>query len=119
MKAPEATMELVHLHDGIIATETWRKGRRVERVDLNEDGKPIRLCRFANGRMVERLYKTPTGVLSSREVYGPDGFKTEYVKFDTRPGRGGREYDHWWYERGKPVKRAKRKKVMFDATKGK
>ena len=117
MKAPGATMELVHLHDGVIAKETWRGGQRVERVDLNEDGKPIRLCKFAKGRMVERVYRTPTGLISSREFYGPDGFKTEYVKFYTRPDRVGREYDHWWYDHGKPVKRTKRKKVMFDATK--
>jgi hypothetical protein len=33
MDARHATMELRHLHDGIIAREQWREGQRVSRVD--------------------------------------------------------------------------------------
>ena len=119
MQAPAADMEIVHLHDGVIARETWRAGKRVARVDLNEQGKPIRFQKFVNGRLVERVYKTPEGVLSSREMYGVDGFKTEYIKYYTRVLGRGREARHWWYDHGRPIKRTKKgRRVVFDATKG-
>ena len=116
MKASAAAMELVHLHDGIIARETWRAGRKVLHVDLNEQGKPIRHLEFENGKLKKRLYKTPEGVPRSEEFFGPDGFKTEYVCYYTRPDRRGTEWSHWWYDHGRPIKRTSRGRVVFDVT---
>ncbi len=114
--APRATMELMHLLDGLIAREEWQQGRKVSRVDLNEEGKPIRFQEFQDGRLTKRVYKTPEGILASEELYGPDGFKTEYVRYDTRPETQGRERVRWWYDRGRPVKKTTRGQTDFDAT---
>ena len=118
MNASHATMKLEHLHDGVIALEEWQKGQRVCRVDLNEQGKPIRRQEFREGRLMKRSYRTPEGALVSEESYGGDGFKTEYIRYYTRPDRRGKVYTHWWYERGRPVKKTKRGRVEFDTTKG-
>jgi len=106
----------VHLHDGVIAREQWRQGRRVSRVDLNGDGKPIRRQEFENGRLKKRTYTTPEGYLTSEEFYGPDGSKTEYIAYYTREDRRGQEHTHWWYDRGRPIKKTKRGNVVFDVT---
>jgi len=39
---------------------------------------------------------------------GPDGWKTEYVYYYTRPGIMGVEYSHWWYDHGRPIKKTKK-----------
>ena len=114
MDARHAAMELGHLHDGIIAREQWREGRRVSRVDLNEDGKPIRRLEFDGGRLRKRAYRTPDGYLASEEFYGPDGCKTAYIAYYTREDRRGQESYHWWYDRGRPVKKTYRGKVVFE-----
>jgi len=114
MKAPQSTMELMHLHDGRIATEKWQSGRRATHVDYNGDGKPLRFQEFENEKLKKQVYKTPDGVLSSEEFYGPDGFKTEYIKHDIRPARIGRVSRHWWYKRGRPVKVIRGGKVIYD-----
>ena len=116
MKTAHAVMEQVHLHDGAIAREEWRNGERVSRVDLNKDGKPIRHQEFRHGKLAKQTYKTPEGYLASEELYGPDGFKTEYVRYYTRESRRGREFRRWWYDGGRPVKKTTRGKVVFDTT---
>jgi len=117
MSAPQATMKLEHLHDGVIAREEWENGQRISRVDLNEQGKPIRRQEFQDGKLNKRIYTTPEGFLASEESYGPDGFKTEYARYYTREDRRGTEYSRWWYEQGRPVKMTKRGQVVFDTTK--
>ena len=114
MDARHAAMELEHPHDGIIAREQWREGRRVSRVDLNEDGKPIRRLEFDGGRLRKRTYRTPDGYLASEEFYGPDGCKTAYIAYYTREDKRGQESNHWWYDRGWPVKKTYRGKVVFE-----
>ena len=114
--APQAVMELVHLHDGVIAREAWQEGKKVPREDLNAEGRPIRRREFRAGSLREQTYRTPGGLLASRELFGDDGFKTEYVRLDVRPGREGRELEHTWYVRGRPVKQLKRGKLVFDRT---
>ena len=114
--APEVAMELMHLHDGVIAREAWRNGKKVFREDLNAQGRVTRRREFSNGALSEQTYRTPEGLLASRELFGPDGFKIEYVRLDVRPGREGRELEHTWYARGTPVKQLKRGKVVFDRT---
>jgi len=114
MAAPESVLELVHLHDGVIARETWRNGQRALRVDLNADGKPIRHREFRNGKLHKQVYRNPDGVLASEELFGDDGFKTEYISYYTRPGSEGRIYEHWRRQRGQLVKRVKRGKVVFE-----
>ena len=112
--AGKASLELVHLHDGLIATEEWRNGSRVNHLDLQADGRPIRIREFAGGKLRKQIYQSPEGLLASEEFYGDDGFKTEYIKYDIRPGRNGRESSHWWYRQGKPLKLSKGGKTVFD-----
>jgi hypothetical protein len=114
MRAANARLELNHLHDGVIATEEWRNGRRVKHVDHQADGRPIRIQEFAAGQLRKQVYRTPEGTLSSEEFYGDDGFKIEHVKYDIRPGRIGRESSRWLYRKGRPVKLSKGGKVVFD-----
>ena len=116
LAAPRSDMELMHLHDGLIAREHWQSGRRISRVDLNEQGKPIRFQFFRNGKLLQRIYRSPAGHLISKELYAPDGWKTEYIRYYTRPGDRGKEYEHWWYDHGRPLKRVKRERVIFDTT---
>jgi len=114
--APRASLEIVHLHDGVIAREQWRRGQRVSRVDLNKDGKPIRHQEFERGRLKKRVYKTPEGYLVSEELYRADGFKEQYARYYTQEFRLGKEYTRWWYDRGRPVKRTIKGKAVFDTT---
>lgn len=114
MNAAEARLELRHLHDGLIAAEEWRNGRRVNHVDYQADGQPIRIQEFAKGQLRKQVYQTPEGALSSEEFYGDDGFKIEYVKYDIRPGRIGQVSSRWQYRKGTPVKLSKGGKVVFD-----
>ena len=115
LKAAEATREGVHLHDGVIARETWKGGSKASRVALNADGRPIRRLYYADGRRVKRSYMNPDGQLVSDELYGPDGFKTEYLRYSWKPGVKA-VARHWWYDRGKPAKKTAGKRVVFDFT---
>ncbi len=117
MKATRSEMQLVHLHDGKIATETWEKDQRVTHIDYNRESKPIRLQEFAKGKMTKQVYQTPEGLLASEEFYGSDGFKTEYIKYDIRAGRIGQVTRRWTYMKGRPVKVVQGGKVVFDQTK--
>ena len=105
LRAGRADMELVHLHDGVIAREQWKGGRKVSRVDLNEQGKPIRHRMYREGRLIKRIYKDPDGNKLSLELFGPDGWKTEYVSYYTYPEIMGKEHSHWWYDHGRPIKK--------------
>lgn len=102
------------MHDGLLSRKEWHQGQRVLRIDFNEEGKAIRFHEFVHGRLKKRTYKNPVGVLVSEELNGPDGFKTEYIFYYTRPGLQGQEHAHWWYNRGRPVKKTTRGKVEFD-----
>ena len=114
MKAPKAVMALTHLHDGVIAKEEWRNGRRVSRADLNEAVKPIRLQFFENGKLKKRVYRTPEGIVKSIELFGPDGLKTEYGAYYVSPNKRGSMYRNWRFERGKLVRMVKRGSALFD-----
>ncbi|MDP7636920.1 MAG: hypothetical protein QF577_05165 [Phycisphaerae bacterium] len=116
LAAPQADMELMHLHDGLIAREHWKSGKRISRLDLNEQGKPIRFQLFRNGKRLQQVYRNPAGHLLSKELYGADGRKTEYIRYWTRPGDRGKVYEQWWYHHGRPLKRTKRGNVIFDKT---
>ena len=120
-KGPKVTKEIVHLHDGVIAREEWRNGQRVSHVDLSSDGKPIRLLDFEKGKLTRRMYKDPDGLIRSEELYGPDGFKTEYISYRgwwyyRRDDLRGTESAHWWYKKGRPVKLTKKGRTVFDFT---
>ncbi|MBN1670169.1 MAG: hypothetical protein JXR37_04010 [Kiritimatiellae bacterium] len=104
-RAPAARMELVHLHDGVIAREDWQNGRRRTHADLNADGQPTRLIEYdERGTMRKRTHQTPKGVVGSVELYGADGFKTEWIEYDV-VGEPGKTKEHTWYDHGRPVKR--------------
>lgn len=106
MAAPEAIRETLHLHDGIIRRERWERGKMVYAEDLNATGSATRRCTYDGDRMLEREYWTPQDQRVSFEIFDADGFKTEQIQWrhDRRPDE---ESDHWWYDRGWPVRRVK------------
>jgi len=120
--ARQATMSVMHLHDGVIALEEWQDGRKVLHADLDEQGRPIRFLHYDGGRLVKRVYRDPDGLLRSEEFFGDDGFKTEYVRYRPLPvgagpaATGVQAIERWWYVLGRPVKRMIKHRVVFDRT---
>lgn len=96
--------EIVHLHDGVIQREWYRDGQLARRHDLNAEGKAIRRLTFENGRLARREYHDRDGNLVSRELFDAGGFITESIRF-VQQGDGSVGHDHWWYDRGTPVRR--------------
>jgi len=93
----------VHLHDGVIRRE-WFDGRVIRRRhDLNGEGKAIRRTEFENGEIVTREYHHRERGLVSRELFDADGFITDWIRFQDVDGEPT-EYDHWYFERGMPVR---------------
>ncbi|MEA3401601.1 MAG: hypothetical protein U9R79_10210 [Armatimonadota bacterium] len=99
MAASEALREVVHRYDGVIHREWYEDGERVRRHDLNADGEAIRRLFYEDGRLARREYYRPDGIHASTEHFDADGFITETVLY-----RNGREWEHWWYIKGTPVK---------------
>ena len=98
--ADEAIRESVHLYDGVIAREWHTKGVLTRRHDLNHEGKAIRRLTYEAGKLATRDYFNRDGEHVSRQLFAPDGFITETIQMS----RFG-EADHWWFERGTPVRR--------------
>ena len=116
MKAQEAVLEVRHGYDGLIASEQWRRGKRVLRIDFNEQGKPIRHQKFQDGQLKKRYFINEYDLLVSEEFYGEDRTKTEYIKYFSSPDYPEGIAIHWWFDRGQPVKYVKGGKVVFDLT---
>ena len=115
LRAPQAEATVEHVYDGVIARETWRKGKLTHHEDLNAQGKPIRLLDYRAGKLASRVYKAPDGHVHSREFFGPDGYKTEYVRYYGSPGRRGKVYCHWRYQKGRIMQWVKRGRVLYNA----
>lgn len=122
MQAPAARMELVHLHDGVIAVGRWENGEFRSRDDLNLFNQPSRRLTYENGKLAKRTYMAfdtdddKTGWIMSEEKFGEDGFRTEYIRYG-HPSNGHEISEHQWYRRGTPVKRGPGKGPDFDFTK--
>lgn len=117
-RAPRANLDVMHLHDGLIAREQWVNGAKTQHVDFNEQGKPIRHLEYVEGLLRKRYFKNPDGELGIVELFGPDGFKTEYVMYDVaNPANKGQEKDHTWYDHGHVTRRVRQGKLVFDVKK--
>jgi hypothetical protein len=103
-KASAAMREVIHLHDGVIQREWHRGGGIVRRDDLNRAGLPTRQLAYENGKLARRDYVDSNGRRVSREVFEPGGFIVETIVYDTDT-QG--EKDHWWFERGAPVRQVR------------
>jgi hypothetical protein len=103
-KAATAIREILHLHDGIIHRESYQRGALTQRHDLNARGEAVRRLTHEQGRLVRREYFQPGGGLVSRELLDADGFVMESIRY--RPAADQPvESDHWWFERGVPLRR--------------
>jgi len=102
--AAAATREIVHVVDGVMAREWYENGRLSRRFDLNRDGKPTRQLEYRDGKLATRDYVNPAGRRLSREVFARDGYIVETVTYDPDTDA---EKDHWWFERGQPVRQVK------------
>jgi hypothetical protein len=102
-QAAESVCEIVHLHDGVIRRQQWRRGQLAQQDDLNGDGRPIRRLQYAGGRLARREYLGRDGNLVSTELFDEEGFITQSI------GPGAAE---WYYERAAPV-RYRRGSVSF------
>jgi hypothetical protein len=97
--------EIIHLHDGVIHQEWYRNGKLSQRHDLNSDGKAIRRLFYEDGTLTRREYHDRDGGPISTERFDKDGYITESIH-----GR-----NHWWYERGAPVRFTNGKETYFAA----
>jgi len=95
----KSVREIIHLHDGVIHREWYQGSALIRRHDLNAEGKAIRRLTFENGKLTQREYHDREGKLLSREPFDAAGFITEWIRFDQTVER-----DHWWFDRGMPVK---------------
>ena len=114
MAAAVARSKIVHLHDGVITQKIWEQGKLIQHVDFNDNGKPIRHREFHQERLSRQIYKNADGRIVSEEFFGEDGFKSEYILYDTR--QATQELQHWWYKNGVPVKQVKSRAIIFDWT---
>lgn len=105
--AEAAACEVRHLYDGVIRRERFERGVLTRAEDLNADGVATRRLTYRNGKLHMREYWRPgqKGPIS-REIFGTDGFKTDEIRW--RYGGQKEEYDHWWYDRGWPIRRLHR-----------
>lgn len=99
--AAEAVREVVHRHDGVIRREWHRAGVLTAAHDLDAKGNATRRLAYEGGRLARREYFDAAGVRLSTEHFDSDGYVTESIR--DRPGKGGA--DHWWFDRGMPVRR--------------
>ena len=104
--AEEAVREVVHLHDGVIHREWYRKGVLAQRHDLNAAGQAIRRLTYDAGRSVVREYYNREGQRVSREVFDAEGFITETI-FYRMQGDEEIAFDRWQFDRGTPVRRTR------------
>ncbi|MFA7005534.1 MAG: hypothetical protein WC429_15940, partial [Verrucomicrobiia bacterium] len=95
---PEAVREIVHLYDGAIAREWYRKGVIAQHHDLNYEGKAIRRLTYEAGKLATRDYYNRDGEQVSRELFAADGFITERIMF-AKYGNTVGEADHWWFDK--------------------
>jgi len=96
--------EIVHLHDGVIRREWYSQGQLDRCHDLNNEGKAIRQTQYTKGQIAVREYFHRDGHRVSQEVFDSDGFITETIRYQTDDEGAERETDHWWFERGMPVR---------------
>lgn len=98
-----AVREIVHLVDGVIHREWYNWGQIVKRHDLNAMGKAIRRLFYRNGILERREYHNRAGQHVSTELFAPDGYITEAIRYKYVDS-AKKEIGHWWYEKGMPVK---------------
>jgi len=103
-KAPAAVRELVHRHDGVIAREWYRAGVLTLRHDLDRAGRPARQLTYRDEKLTTRDYADRAGRRVSREVFEPEAYIVETIVYEAATGE---EKDHWWFERGMPVRQIK------------
>jgi len=96
--------EIVHLHDGVIHREWYRNGTLSRRHDLNAEGKATRRLTCENGKLAMREYFDRDDKHVSKEIFNTEGFITESIRYGATANQRV-ETDHWWYDRGTPVRR--------------
>lgn len=106
--------EIIHLHDGVIRREQHERGFLAKREDLNAQGKTVRELTYRDGKLARRQYTNRDGALVSRELFDADGFLAETITYDRRsgPATTHKEIDHWWFQRGMPMKQVKEGKTF-------
>ncbi|MEX2578383.1 MAG: hypothetical protein WD342_04930 [Verrucomicrobiales bacterium] len=101
-QAAEAVREIHHRHDGVIHREWYRRGALEQRHDFNAAGEAVRRLTYEQGRLGRREYFQPDDEQVSLELLDAEGFVTESIRYSD-----GRETDHWWFERGMPVRQVR------------
>ncbi len=99
LKATSAVREIDHRLDGEIHREWYDNGILIKRHDLNVDGKAVRRLFYSDKRLVRREYHNREGEHVSTEHFDKEGYITESIVY-----RNGEDYDHFWYDKGMPVK---------------
>ena len=109
LAAPEATREVLQRAEGVFRVERYERGTLVYAEDVNADGFACRRDGYADGVLAAReIWQPMEGAsprIRTRELYAPDGFITEEMHFGYPEPDEPVVVDHWWYDRGMPVRR--------------
>jgi antitoxin component YwqK of YwqJK toxin-antitoxin module len=100
LKANKAVKETVHLYDSVIATAEYKSGKISAEFDLNADGDAIRRKFYKDGVLEKREYYSSEDELKVREIFDRD----EYIIEQMVHFEDGKPQQHWFYEKGVPVK---------------
>jgi len=104
--------ETVHLMDGVIARELYIWEQIEQHYDINEATRvpngeirvtATRRLFYHDGVLARREYHTADGRHVSTELFAPDGYIVESIRYHDVDGVR-KEIGHWWFEKGNPVK---------------
>lgn len=113
--AERAYKDTIHHYDGLIHRETYHKGVLIKRSDFNLHGSATRQWTYRDGTLIERRHFNRQGLLTSLEKFAKDGFITEsiYYRYRNQDQNRSLNYDHWFYDKGVPVKRIHKEKTHY------
>lgn len=111
-RSTEAVCEVVHCYDGIIQRRWYQRGVRVRQHDLNGQGQAIRRLAYHQGKLQTRDYYDRQERQVSRERFDTAGFIVESIRYRHLDDRA-MEYEHWWFDRGMPVRCLSRQREEY------
>jgi len=107
LAAPEAEQRRRHRLEGVFRVERYETGKLASAEDVNAEGFACRREVYADGVLAERQTWEPRDPprLRARELFAPDGYKTEELHYGYSSAEEPLVADHWWYDHGWPLRR--------------
>jgi hypothetical protein len=109
LAAPEATREFIQRAEGVFRTERYERGVLVSAEDVNAEGFACRRESYADGKLASRETWQPVQVgdhrLRTRELFAPDGYKTQEINFGYPESFGPPvPVSTTWFDHGWPIR---------------